>query len=102
MVNIKGLNKAAVLSVLFNNSKIQGFKLQMFDMGLFPKPKDMSEIEAQHILDGMGDDRYFDYLNGKVMKVDLSSDVEFDEWGYDRDNGEGHAQKAIDSLIKLK
>jgi len=98
MVNIQGLNKAEVLSTLFNKSKIQGFNVQMVAMGLMEYPKDMTTVEAQAILDGMGIQKYFDYLNGKVMKVDLSSDVEFDEWGYDRDNGEGAAQRAIDSF----
>lgn len=32
------------------------------------------------------------------MKVDLSSDVEFEEWLYDRDNGQGAAQRVIDGL----
>ena len=31
------------------------------------------------------------------MKVDLSQDT-FDGWLYDRDNGEGTAQKVIDEL----
>jgi hypothetical protein len=35
------------------------------------------------------------------MKVDLSSDVEFEEWLYDRDNGSGSAQQVIDSLRKV-
>ena len=34
-----------------------------------------------------------------IMKVNLSGD-EFDGWLYDRDNGEGAAQKAIDKLRK--
>ena len=70
MVNIKGLNKATVLKTLFNNSKIQGFNAQIITMGLMEKPKDMTDDEAQSILDGMNDEKYFDYLNGKVMKVD--------------------------------
>lgn len=43
---------------------------------------------------------YFDYLNGRVMKVDLSGDS-FDERLYDRDNDLGSAQKVIDSLRKI-
>lgn len=98
MVNIKGLNKADVLRVLFNNSKIQGFNVTMVERGLMPYPKDLTIEEAQSILDDMDEEKYFDYLNGKVMKVDISSDIAFDEWGYDRDNGKGSAQKAIDVL----
>ena len=39
----------------------------------------------------------FDYLHGRVLKVDLSGD-EFDERLYDRDCGEGAAQRAVDSV----
>lgn len=101
MVKIEGLNKAEVLKVLFNNSKIQGFNQQRFEMGLMEYPKDLTTEDAQNILNERiesGFKLYFDYLNGKVMKIDLTSDIEFDEWGYDRDNGEGAAQKAIDLL----
>ena len=98
MVNIKGLNKAEVLSTLFNNSKIQGFNYQMVARGLMDYPKPITKDEAQVILNGMNEEKYFDYLNGKVMKINLTSNDEFDEWGYDRDNGDGTAQRAIDGL----
>lgn len=39
----------------------------------------------------------FDYLNGRVMKIDLSGDS-FDSWLFNRDNGEGAAEMAIQSL----
>ena len=38
-----------------------------------------------------------DYFAGRVIKCNLPGDS-FDSWGYDRDNGEGAAQKAIDGL----
>lgn len=44
---------------------------------------------------------YFDYLYSKVLKVELSGD-EFDEYLYDRDCGPGDAQRAIDSISKVK
>ena len=98
MINIKGLNKAEVLQVLFNNSKIQGFNVQMVEMGLMKKPQDMTKEHAQAILDNFKGEKYFDYLDGKVMKIDLTKDDEFEERLYDRDNGVGSAQKAINSL----
>lgn len=98
MINIKGLNKAEVLATLFNNSKIQGINQQLFDMGLLSLPKDITTDEAQAVLDKMGEQKYFDYLDGKVMKIDLISDIEFDERLYDRDNGAGVAQEAINVL----
>jgi hypothetical protein len=98
MINIEGLSKAEVLKELFNNSKIQGFNAQMVTMGLIPYPKNLTTFEAQEILDNMEEEIYFDYLNGKVMKVDLTSDEGFDPWGYDRDNGEGSAERIIQEL----
>ena len=102
-INIAGLDKAAVLAALYNASKPLGFGMLNF------VPGDMSIAEANQIING-GDDLtqmfgkdsvagsrpnlYFDYVNGRVMKSDLSGD-EFDTWGYDRDNGEGAAEKAL-------
>ena len=91
MVDIKGLNKAEVLAALYNNSKPQGLGFLHFDA------KDMTVAEAEEILKQTTD---FDYLNGCVMKVDLSSVDDFEVWLYDRDNGSGAAQRAVDSLRK--
>ena len=40
---------------------------------------------------------YFDYLEGRVMKIDLSGDT-VDPRGYDRDNGQGAVQKVITAI----
>lgn len=88
MVNIKGLNKAAVLLTLHKNSKAQGMS--------FLSLKELTIEECQEIVDQQ-QKLYFDYLHGKVMKVNISGD-EFNPWGYDRDNGEGAAQRAINLL----
>lgn len=93
MVDIKGLNKAEVLAALYNNSKSQGLGFLHFD------PTKMTVKEAEEILKRTTD---FDYLKGRVMKVDLSSDDGFEEWLYDRDNGNGAAQRAIDELRRSK
>lgn len=91
MVNIQGLSKAKVLAALYNKARPQGLGLLQFT------PQDMTEDEAKKIIEANGNNLYFDYLNGRVIKVDLSQD-EFDPWGYDRDNGQGSAQKVIGSL----
>ena len=44
---------------------------------------------------------YFDYLYGRIMKVDLSRDY-FDPRLYDRDNGPGAAERAIQRLKENK
>lgn len=98
-INIKGLNKARVLAALWNASKQQG-------MGVFHSAgapgKDMSTDCAQLEIDSriaLGGKRiYFDYLHGRVMKVDLTDD-ELDPAGYDRDNGRGAAARALAHLL---
>lgn len=90
MVSIKGLSKAKVLAALYNASHPQGMGFLQYT------PGDMTEQEAQALLDQHGHFS-FDYLKGRVMKVDIRSD-ELDERLYDRDNGPGAAQRAINSI----
>ena len=91
MVNIKGLSKAKVLAELYNNSIPLGFGWFQYDSAK------MTEEEAAKLLEE-NPYGYFDYLKGRVMKVDLTSDDEFDPRLYDRDNGEGAAQAVINSI----
>jgi hypothetical protein len=60
-------------------------------------PKPMLREVAEKLL---GQTTYFDYLQGRVMKVDLSNNEEFDPWLYDRDNGQGAAAEVIEALRK--
>lgn len=90
MVNIKGLNKAKVLKALYDGSHVQG-------MGFLQAVPSFTEEDAVEVLKETMD---FDYLHGRVMKVNISGD-EFNEWLYDRDNGAGAAQRAIDTLRSL-
>ena len=89
MVDTNGLKKAAVLAALYNASKPQGLGFLHFD------PTPMTEKEAEKILEN---GTYFDYLKGRIMKVDLSDDTCFEEFLYDRDNGNGAAQRVINRL----
>lgn len=88
MIDTTGLTKAQVLCALYNASKPQGMGFMHYQSG------DMEISEAEELLTRTQD---FDYLKGRVMKLDLSRDNQFDEWGYDRDNGRGAAQKAVDA-----
>lgn len=92
MISIKGLDKALVLQALYNDSKQQG--LGVLD---FTGKKPMTLEEAKNIL-GENEDFYFDYLNGRVLKSDITED-EFDPWLYDRDNGNGAAKRALEHLL---
>ena len=88
-MNIQGINKAKILAALYNNSKPQG-------MGFLQSTSnDMTEEEAQKLLDD--GQTCFDYLQGRVMKIDLSSD-ELDTWLYDRDIGDGECERVVSSI----
>lgn len=87
-IDLKDLDKAAVLAALYNASKPMAMGFMRYD------PTPMTVDQAHELLKKQTD---FDYLQGRVMKTDLSGDT-LDTWGYDRDNGEGAAAKALASL----
>ncbi len=89
-INIKGLDKADVLAALYNCARPQGMGV------MHGHNSPMTKLEAQEILDS--GQTYFDYLKGRVMKIDISgNDVQ--PHLYDRDNGVGNAQSVIDNLF---
>ena len=89
MIDISGLDKKKVLMALYDAAKPQGLGFLHFSV------EPMTEEDAATLL---GKDTYFDYVNGRVMKVDLTYDNHFDERLYDRDNGEGAAAKAVERV----
>ena len=88
-ISLEGLNKAEVLAALYNASKPLGMGFLHYN------PTPMTTEEAEVLLESR---TYFDYLNGRVMKIDLSDD-ELDPWLYDRDNGQGAALRAIEAMM---
>jgi len=88
-IDISNLDKAAVLAALYNRSRPQGMGFLHFD------PTSMTLEQARAIL--ANGDTSFDYLKGRVMKVDLSVNS-LDPWLYDRDNGAGSAERALSVL----
>lgn len=87
-IDISHLDKGSVLAALYNASRPLGMGFMHFD------PKPMTPGEGTEILK---ERTYFDYLKGRVMKLELKGD-NLDPWGYDRDNGIGAAKRAIDAL----
>lgn len=87
-VSILNVNKAMVLMALYNASKMQGMSFLGGDGAQMTLARAEEEIKES---------LSFDYLNGKVMKVDLSKNT-VDLWLYDRDNGAGAGLKAINSV----
>lgn len=90
-INITGLDRAAVLASLFNNSQQQGMGF------LQPRGAQPLSIEEAAGILAANPHGYFDYLHGRVLKVDLSGD-DIDPWLYDRDNGQGALARAIDQV----
>jgi hypothetical protein len=87
-IDITGLNKAELLAALYNNSKPQGLGFLSFDA------KPMTVTEAVELLTQQ---TYFDYLNGRVMKIDLRGN-QLNTWAYDRDLGQGAAARVVEAV----
>lgn len=85
-ISIAGMDKAAVLAALYNAAKPLGLGWLHYD------PTPMTIETARKLL--KSGQTYFDYVGGRVMKVDLAGD-EFDSRLYDLDNGEGAAENAL-------
>jgi hypothetical protein len=92
-MNVKHLNQAAVLAALYNNSRQQGMGFN-HTRGQAP----MSVAQAEMLLKQKGAFD-FDYLHGRVLKVWVSPDGELDPRLYDRDNGQGAAERALAPLF---
>ena len=91
-MDISKLDKAAVLAALYNHARHQGMGFLHFD------PNPMTVEQAKEIL--ATGQTYFDYVKGRVMKVELSKDF-LDTRLYDRDNGPDAAENAVlDELTK--
>ena len=89
-VDISGLDKDVLLQKLWENSKVAGF----FAMHSVGAPEwDLEAAKAELHQDG-----YADYIQGRVMKVNIYKSDEVDPWGYNRDNGAGEFQKVVDEM----
>ena len=89
MIDIKSIDKAKLLAALYNASQVQGLGF------LHATDTDLSLEEAQQLLT---ESTYFDYLHGKVLKIDLAGDT-LDPQLYDRDNGAGAALQVVNSVL---
>ena len=96
MVYYDGLTKAEALKALYDYSTPQGLGAMLFMLTGFSDSLPLEEAEEL-----LKTTNSFDYLNGKVMKVTLD-DEGFDEYLYDRDNGKGAAQAALNEYRAKK
>lgn len=114
-MNIHGINKAELLAALYNRAKPQG-------LGWITAEKDnMTKAEAKTFLSG---DNYFDYLKGRVLKIDISGEyyqtfkpkskkkrivekckkkyggMKLYTYLYNRDNGHNAAENVVKMLLR--
>jgi len=90
IVDIRGLNKADVLAVLYSNS----FSLIHTEEY---SPEDMTKEEAEEIL---SKDTWVDYIKNRPIKVHFDKDDYIITNLYDRTNGQGSGKRAIEELRK--
>jgi hypothetical protein len=102
MVDITGLDKAAVLAALFNASAPGGMGFLQAGSG----PSVMTVEDAERVINNGGSPDLvfpdssltYGYLFGRPLKVDLKKD-DFDPREFDRDNGgTGTAKRLIEKL----
>lgn len=94
-MNIAGHEKSEVFMVLYNRAMPQGMGYRQYT------PKQMTLDEAQAFLKAYPG-LYFDYVKGRVMKVNLAGD-DVDTILYNRDNGRDAAEDAwLDHLTAPK
>lgn len=98
-VDTTGIDRAALLAALYNQAKTQGMGFLQYD------PTPMTTEEASRLLETCTTEYrgikecYFDYLKGRVMKIDVLPDM-LDPRLYDRDNGQGAVAGVVDGLMK--
>ena len=97
-VDITGLDKVKVFMHLFNNAKPMGMGVLHFQ----DRPLDLKKAE-QYFRGEYGgwllDPRrpmYFDYVEGRCMKVNLEGNI-INAGGYDRDYGEGALLRVLNN-----
>lgn len=102
-ISIAGIDKAELFAALYNHAKPLGMGMLHYD------PTPLTKESAQ-VLMGLGDDSSrmfpgiggkpaltFDYVKGRPLKINLSGD-EMDTWLYNRDQGDGAAEKIVAKL----
>lgn len=91
-LNITGVDKAEILRVLYNHSKPLGMGMLQYI------PGDLSTEDSQILIKRQ---KSFDYLQGRVMKIDLSGDT-LRTGLYNRDNGDNAAEKILKPLLEKR
>lgn len=95
-IDIKGIDKAKLLAALYNGARPQGMGI------LHARPGDMTTEEARALIGDAPEPRevWFDYINGRPIKVGFKGNTLLRADLYDRDapGGDGSAQRIVDLL----
>ena len=100
IVDIHGLDKAAVLAALYNASQPIGMGLMHYTVADMTVPeaalliKQRKQEKGERYGTGLYD---FDYVHGRVMKIGVECD-DMEVELYDRDNGSGAAARVVARL----
>ena len=104
-IDVKDIPPGKLLAALYNNGRALGMGILQSRDGA------MTEAEADALISGEtnttdypdggpksdGKKRYFDYLHGRPMKIEVGGDT-VRPGLYDRDNGTGAVQRVVDLL----
>ena len=85
-IDITGISKTQLLIALYAGASPQGMGYLQYD------PAPMTEQEATELMEAQSG--RFDYVKGRVLKVNLSSDT-LSPYLYDRDNGDGACARIV-------
>lgn len=91
-VDITGLDKARLLAALYGGARAQGMGFLQY----VPGPMSIDEAR-EHIAACFGGRLKFDYLKGRVLKVNITGDT-MNTALYNRDNGDGFAEYIVQQL----
>lgn len=92
-IDITGIDKAELLVGLYHGTHPVG-------MGFASNNPSFGVEDAEAAIKGEPSGR-LDYVSGRPIKVNITGDS-FDPWLYDRDAGEGAAQRVVDGLKPKK
>lgn len=88
-IDITGINKTKLLIALYAGANPQGMGYLQYDPAPMTEQEAAALMEAQH--------GRFDYVKGRVLKVNLSRDT-LSPYLYDRDNGHGACASIVASV----
>jgi hypothetical protein len=87
-LNVRDIAPAVLLAVLYNRARVQGLGVLHSSVG------PMEAEEAAALLMEQELPAYFDYLKGRVMKVEIDGKT-LNPRLYDRDNGHKAAEECV-------